>query len=204
MSNLPVLASTQSLQVVQQKEMLEVFTNFETKNRYVVQLPTGQPALYAAETGEGAGAALLRTFLKSARPFSMSLMDVTGQPALQLQRPWTWFFSRMQVTDGTGMPIGMIQQRFAFFARRFDVLDQNGQVLAELHGPFFRPWTFRVVAQGQEIGKISKKWSGLLKEAFTDADTFGVEFSPAMAPPLRSLVLAATFLIDFLYFEDKG
>jgi uncharacterized protein YxjI len=204
MSDLPVLASTQSLQVVQQKEMLEVFTNFETKNRYIVQLPTGQPALYAAETGGGAGTVLLRTFLKAKRPFTMALMDTVGQPALQLQRPWTWFFSKMHVTDGGGMPVGTIQQRWAFFARRFDVLDHNGQLVAQLHGPFFRPWTFRVVAQGHDIGKISKKWSGLLKEAFTDADTFGVEFSPAMPPPLRSLVLAATFLIDFLYFEDKS
>ena len=26
----------------------------------------------------------------------------------------------------------------------------------------------------QEVGKISKKWSGLAKEYFTDADNFGV------------------------------
>ena len=27
----------------------------------------------------------------------------------------------------------------------------------------------------QEVGKISKKWSGLAKEYFTDADNFGVQ-----------------------------
>ena len=27
----------------------------------------------------------------------------------------------------------------------------------------------------QEVGKISKKWSGLAKEFFTDADNFGVQ-----------------------------
>ena len=25
-----------------------------------------------------------------------------------------------------------------------------------------------------QVGRISKQWSGLLKEAFTDADTFGI------------------------------
>lgn len=204
MSNLPVLASVPSLQVVQQKEMVEVFTNFETKNRYAIQLPTGQPALFAAETGEGAGAFFARTFLKSARPFTMQIVDVSGRPALQLQRPWTWFFSRLQVIDANGMPLGTIQQRFSLMSKLFEVRDGNGQVLAEIQGPIWRPWTFRVMVQGQEIGKISKQWSGLLKEAFTDADTFGVEFGPAMSPTLRPLVLAATFLIDFLYFEDKG
>ena len=54
------------------------------------------------------------------------------------------------------------------------------------------------------MGRITKKWSGLLREAFTDADTFGVEMGPAMDPRLRPLMVAATFLIDFLYFEDRG
>ena len=26
-----------------------------------------------------------------------------------------------------------------------------------------------------EIGKISKQWSGMLKEAFTDTDNFGIK-----------------------------
>ena len=27
-----------------------------------------------------------------------------------------------------------------------------------------------------EVGKISKQWTGVMKEAFTDADNFGVNF----------------------------
>jgi hypothetical protein len=53
------------------------------------------------------------------------------------------------------------------------------------------------------VGRITKQWSGLLREAFTDADTFGVQLGPGMDPRLRTLALAATFLIDFLYFEDS-
>jgi uncharacterized protein YxjI len=203
MTNLPVLAQAQSLVVRQQKELLEVFTDFETKNRYVVQLPDGQPALYAAETGGGAMAFLTRSFLKSRRPFTMRLLDTYGAVALVLERPWTWFFSELEVRDGQGRLLGTIDQRFAFFARRFSVRDASGRELAQLHGPFFRPWTFRVMQGGAEVGRITKQWSGLLREAFTDADTFGVQLGPGMDPRLRTLALAATFLIDFLYFEDS-
>ncbi|MEM6295976.1 MAG: phospholipid scramblase-related protein [Myxococcota bacterium] len=203
MSNLPVLASAPSLVVKQQKEMLEVFTNFETKNRYLVQLPNGQPAFYAAEAGEGAGAFFARTFLKNSRPFTMQLMDPHGHPALTLRRPWTWFFSELHVTDGHGQPIGSLHQKFKFFGRLFEVSDTSGQVFAQIQGPFFRPWTFKVIVQGHEVGQISKQWGGLMKEAFTDADTFGVQFDPNMPANHRALILAATFLIDFLYFEDR-
>ena len=203
MSHLPVLANTPSLVVKQQKEMLEVFTNFETKNRYLVQMPDGRPAFYAAEVGKGAGEFLSRAFLKNSRPFTMQLMDPYGGVTLMLRRPWTWFFSELHVTDGAGQPIGSIQQKFKFLGRLFHVVDASGQPVAEIQGPFFRPWTFHVRVQGHEVGQISKKWSGLLKEAFTDADTFGVQFAPGMPPNHRALVLAATFLIDFLYFEDS-
>ena len=29
-----------------------------------------------------------------------------------------------------------------------------------------------------EVGRISKQWSGLLKEAFTDTDNFGITYDP--------------------------
>ena len=203
MTNLPVLAQAQSLVVHQKKEMLEVFTDFETQNRYEVLGPDGQTALFAAETGQGAMAFLTRSFLKNKRPFTMQLLHPQGGIAFTLRRPWTWFFSEIHVHDASGQMVGMIDQRFAFFARKFVVLGPSREELAELHGPFFRPWTFRIVQGGQEVGKIRKQWSGFLQEAFTDADTFGLELGPAMDPRVRTLALAATFLIDFLYFEDR-
>lgn len=204
MTNLPVLAHAPSLVVSQKKEMLEVFTDLETKNRYSISQPDGQLALVAAELGGGAMALISRSFFKAKRPFTMRITDPQGQVQLTLRRPWNWFFSELHVTDATGARVGMIDQKFALFSRRFVITDAAGTELGQLHGPFFRPWTFRVMAGGQQVGKISKQWSGLLKEAFTDADNFGVEFGPSMSPALRTLVLAATFLIDFLYFEDRN
>ena len=201
---LPVLASTDALVIRQQKEMTEVFTNIETQNRYEVSSSTGEAMYYVAEQSEGAMAFLARNFLKNKRPFTMSVLGIGDRGELTLRRPWRWFFSTLLVHDQSGALLGTIQQRFAFFARRFTVYGSGGEELAELHGPFFRPWTFRIMVGGQEAGKITKEWSGMLKEAFTDADTFGVQYGPGMDARLRTLAMAATFLIDFLYFEDTG
>lgn len=52
---------------------------------------------------------------------------------------------------------------------------------AQIEGPFCT-WSicgsdvvFKVTdPNGHEVGRISKQWTGLAKEAFTDADNFGI------------------------------
>jgi len=62
---------------------------------------------------------------------------------------------------------------------------------------------FLVEKSGSRVGEIKKKWSGLLKELFTDADNFGVSFPSGASAKEKALILGATFLIDFLYFESS-
>lgn len=53
-----------------------------------------------------------------------------------------------------------------------------------------------------EIGKIAKHWAGW-QEFFTDADTFSVKFPIDMDVRAKAAYIGATFLIDFMYFEQK-
>lgn len=63
----------------------------------------------------------------------------------------------------------------------FDILDENQQVIATIKGPCCQLCAWHDVEfhifQGAEnqIGQITKKWSGLAKELFTDADNFGAD-----------------------------
>ena len=71
-------------------------------------------------------------------------------------------------------------------------------------GPILRPWTFQIRLPGlgdDEVGLIQKKWSGLAKEMFTEADNFWVEMGGVNDPTLRALLFAATVLIDVVHFE---
>ena len=52
-----------------------------------------------------------------------------------------------------------------------------------------------------EVGKITKQWSGLGKEAFTDAENFGVSFPIDLDVKMKATLLGALFLIDFMFFE---
>jgi hypothetical protein len=82
--------------------------------------------------------------------------------------------------------------------REFDIFDAQGRLLFQVIGPMFQPWTFNITIQGRQIGVISKKFSGWIQEAFTDADNFGVEFPQELPVAAKALLLAAVFLIDFM------
>jgi hypothetical protein len=83
------------------------------------------------------------------------------------------------------------------------VLNSSGEEVYQLFGPILHPWTFQIRNDGGEYGKITKKWSGLLKEGFTDADNFGMIFPAEWDTKLKALFLGAVFLIDFVHFENK-
>ncbi|XP_045293078.1 phospholipid scramblase 1-like isoform X1 [Leopardus geoffroyi] len=51
------------------------------------------------------------------------------------------------------------------------------------------------------LGKISKKWAGFMRELFTNADKFGIQFPLDLDVKIKALMLGASFLIDYMYFE---
>ncbi len=195
------LSSISSLVVSQQKEWGEILSGFETKNRYAVSDVSGSRLYLAAEE---AGPTLLRWFLKALRPFTIAVLTEDGQVVLRVVRPFRFYFHRAEVVDSQGQSLGVIQRRFSVLRRIYSVLDSSGEEIFQLFGPILHPWTFQIRNDGVEYGKITKKWSGLLKEGFTDADNFGVMFPAEWDVKLKALFLGAVFLIDFVHFENKG
>jgi uncharacterized protein YxjI len=192
------------LRVRQKKEWGEILTGIEMRNKYQVVGDDDQPLFFVGEVEGGLGVFLARMFLKAHRPFTMALKTPDGATLLMLKRPWRWWFAHLDVEDGAGRHLGSIQQRFAFFERLYEVHGPTGELLATLRGPFFKPWTFLIEQNGHEVGKIQKQWSGFGKELFTAADNFGVTLGDIQDPRLRTLVVAATFLIDFVHFENRN
>jgi uncharacterized protein YxjI len=194
------LTETEALAVRQKKELLEVFSGFETNNNYVVTHPSQGELYLAAEQSSF----FLRWILGPLRPFVLLLVDLAGQEVMRVVRSFRFYFHQIEVLAPGGAPLGSVRRRFTLLRRRYDVLDPTGNVLFELFGPLLRPWTFEIRQGGQSRGKISKKWSGLVKEAFTDADNFGIDFPPQAPAAHKALLLGAVFLIDFVHFEKKS
>jgi uncharacterized protein YxjI len=194
------LESVDGLVVSQQKEWAEILTGFETRNRYTVMDPFGTTLYLAAEWE---GAFLTRVLLKSLRPFTIYVINPDGSRVLILRRIFRFYFHKLDIYDPDGKHLGTIQRQFSILRRMYSVLDNSGLELFQLFGPILHPWTFMVRRSGEEIGSITKKWSGLFKEAFTSADNFGVTFPIELNVTMKSLLLGAVFLIDFVHFERR-
>ena len=56
----------------------------------------------------------------------------------------------------------------------------------------------------KQIGKITKQWTNLVQEIFTDADNFGVTFPMDLDVKVKATLLGAVFLIHIMYFEKNN
>lgn len=200
---LAVVQQSSELMIVQRRELAELF-GFETRNKYSIEVNGAQFA-FAAEQGKGGLAFFARMFMGHWRTFEIHFFDNARNLVLRAVHPFRFFFQRLEVFTADGRQLGAIQQRWAFFSKKFDVTDPSGRLLLSVSSPFWRLWTFAFERDGQELARVEKKWGGMLREAFTDADRFRVAFeSPALSLDERSLVLAAGIFIDLQYFEQKA
>ena len=194
------LTPYQELVVRQQIERLEVFTGFETANRYTVSTPEGEPLLHAYEESGW----MARQFLRSHRPLTLNIIDPGGQTVLSASRGFFWYLSHLHMQDGAGKPLGSLRRRLTFFNRKFSLEDSSGVSIAEVQGRLLRPNTFILNVGGTEVARVTKQWSGI-REAFTDADTFRVQQDTrGRDQDFSLLVLATAFAIDLDFFESGG
>jgi len=196
--------NSQRLSVRQKKRWLEILFAWESKNQYLVFDQNEQPVFEVQEQGKGFGNLMKRLFMGPMRWFTADVESLAQQRSLlSLKKPFRFIFHRLEVRTPDGTSLGAIQKRWTWFRRKYTVEDANGQEVATLFGPFFRPWTFKIRMAGseEEVGLLQKKWSGLAKEMFSDADNFWIQMENIQNPQLRALLFSATVLIDVVHFE---
>jgi uncharacterized protein YxjI len=198
-----MVGSRDRIVVRQVKEWGEILADFECRNRFEILDESGTPLGFAAETGEGIGAMVTRNFLGRLRPSTIRIMNPQGKEVARGEKRFSFYFHRMELYEGERR-IGAVGRKFSLFHRKFVVEDASGEPVLSIVSPWFRIWTFKLFLGEQEVGRIAKKWGGFLREAFTDADSFAVEFSHPKVPlDAKKLLLLAVFLVDFTCFENN-
>ncbi|KAM4605524.1 phospholipid scramblase family member 5 [Polymixia lowei] len=103
--------------------------------------------------------------------------------------------------------IGIVRQRWSMFTPLLEVCDSEGTSAIRIQGPCcpcrcISNQEFQVVSMiGEQIGTIWKKWPGFDDECNMDHEYFGLEVPLNMESPIKLLLLAATFLLNHMFFE---
>ncbi|XP_013418544.1 phospholipid scramblase 1 isoform X1 [Lingula anatina] len=211
---LEYLTQVDQVLVHQQTELLEAFTGFETNNKYEIKNSMGQRVYFAAEDTD----CCTRNICGNGRPFDMKIMDNVGKEVIHLSRPLRcstcWFpccLQRVTVEAPPGQVIGYIKQAWSICKPKFYIQNEHGDDILRIDGPCFTcnicgDVQFQVLSKdgSAQVGQISKQWSGIVKEMFTDADNFGVSFPMDLDVKMKAVMLGAVFLIDFMFFEQSG
>lgn len=116
-------------------------------------------------------------------------------------------FKTVQVLDAQGNVVGTYKSKKFSLSGGFHVYDRDGKHIAEIRGAMLKfDYTFFSPDGKTELGKVSKKWAGVMKELFTSADTYGVQIASAAAeePKMKMLILGAAVAIDCLFGGSGG
>ncbi|XP_018589382.1 phospholipid scramblase 2-like isoform X1 [Scleropages formosus] len=211
---LEYLTQIDQILIHQKVELLEAFIGFETNNQYEVKNSLGQKIYSAKEKND----CCTRNCCGSLRSFDMKIKDNVGNEVIRLIRPFRcatcWCpccLQELEVQAPPGTTVGYVVQDWHPFLPKFSIQGPSRETLLKLEGPCFAcnccgDVSFELKGKdgGKPIGRISKQWSGLLKEVFTDTDNFGIQFPLDMDVKVKAVLMGACFLIDFMFFEKVG
>ncbi|MGH7540213.1 MAG: phospholipid scramblase-related protein [Gemmatimonadota bacterium] len=133
----------------------------------------------------------------------LSMYDASGAKVLDIVRPTKVLKSRLQILDGMGTERGWIVQENVVRKKQFSLQGFRGERIGSIHAENWRSWDFAIRdAGGDEVGRITKRWAGILREGFTTADRYLLHIAAEVPPDLRLLMVASAAGIDTALKQD--
>uniref|UniRef100_A0A8C2J920 Phospholipid scramblase n=1 Tax=Cyprinus carpio TaxID=7962 RepID=A0A8C2J920_CYPCA len=210
---LEYLTQIDQLLVQQKVELAEVILGWETNNKYTVKNSMGQQVFFVAEENDCCN----RQFCGPLRSFVLHVQDNMGQEVMTLTRPlkcgsccFPCCLQELEIQSPPGSPIGYVIQNWHPFLPKYTILNEKKEAVLKILGPFCScrccaDVNFDVLSvdESTKVGRIAKQWTGMVREAFTDADNFGISFPMDLDVKIKAALFGACFLIDFMFFEHN-
>jgi uncharacterized protein YxjI len=177
---------------------------FKFENCYQIYNDKGE-SIGAVKQKLTTGQKILRLLLKkSMLPFLLEIKNSNDVLESSISRGWTFFMSKIIIKNAQGFIIGTIQQKFKLFKPTFKIINASEMVVAEITGDW-KAWNFVINdSSNVQIGTISKKWNGAMKEIFTSADKYNVNIDPNYSRKENKIaILSGAITIDMVLKESK-
>jgi uncharacterized protein YxjI len=112
-----------------------------------------------------------------------------------------FLFKKVEAVDDKGEVIGRYKAKSFSLSGGYHVYDKNGKHFAEIRGKLLKSEYTVFSPDGKtEMGKVSKKWGGMVKALFSSDGTYGVQISPQFGEDEKTkmVILGAAIAIDCL------
>ncbi|CAG5058346.1 unnamed protein product [Parnassius apollo] len=182
------------------------------KNRFFVRTPDHN----LVYTVEEENSWWVGYFCYGLRPLQLRVMNSLGLEVMRINRPYACTarvlpcqLQHLDVFSPPGRLIGTVEQQWAAVRPLYLIKDENGRELFWIRGPFITLSLFRDLEfpmqrpDGTLVGSTCKRWQGILHALFFApiTDRFGVAFERDLTVEEKALLLAATLLIDYMYYD---
>ena len=190
---------------------------FLVKEQVAMLKITDRYDIFDPETGEQIGfaqeqiggfAKFLRIFLmkyKSMFPTTVVVREDAGsEPVITIRRRFSVLRSHVDVIDHNETQVGFFKSKLFSLGGGFTVHSPTGEQIADVKGNW-KGWDFKLLdMQGNELGRVNKKWAGAMKEIFTSADNYVISLSDGIGTNqgMAALLLAASLAIDIVFKEN--
>ncbi|KAF8301454.1 Scramblase-domain-containing protein [Clavulina sp. PMI_390] len=188
------LLEVDTVVVVRQLEMLNIFLGYEQANKYALLDPVGNPVGFMAEEERGFLSTLQRQVFRTHRPFKSTILDTEGNVVLKVNRPFAWINSRTfvqrHVLDENAPEedtvVGEVQQVWHPWRRKYNLFTgRQGDFsqFAAVDMPFLS-WDFFLQDEANtNIASVVRNFTGFGREIFTDTGQYVISFRPDPAAP---------------------
>lgn len=212
---LEYLSKIDQLVIHQQIELMEMISGYETCNRYEVKNTLSQLVYFAAEENDDHTLNKYRQY----RPFTIKLFDSRGQAVMLVKRPvqicgcccpCICCLDQLEVQAPPDTTIGYVKQTWHPCLPRFSIQNEAGMDMLKI---IFscgsccpnQDLPFEVVSLDGScaVGRITKQWTGMAREAATKATNFEIQFPLDLDIKMKAVLLGTCFLLDFMYFEQR-
>ncbi len=189
---------------------------FLVKERVAMMKLTDRYDIFDPETGEMIGFAhenistfsqLLRLIVnKQMLPTTVVIRETEdSEPVVTIHRPVSFLRSKVNVIGQDQNLVGFFRSKLFSLGGGFTVHNPEGEQIADVKGNW-KGWDFKLLdMNGNELGRVNKKWAGAMKEMFTSADNYVITLAESVGthPGLATLLLAAGLAIDIVFKESK-
>lgn len=153
------------------------------------------------------GMAMLAGMVLGSPPTQIDFREKPDDSLVFSVRRRGYFLKKVEVIDAQGELVGRYKAKMLSLAGGFHVYDQDGQHVAEIRGKLLKSeYTYFRPDGKTQMGQVSKKWAGAMRELFTSAGTYVVQVAPAYSddPRVKMLILGAAVAIDALMRTEGG